>query len=327
MVLSPSEFRKTGYRPNGMKKLPFCCVFFLFIGAIAAAEYAELPLITELSPQNYLFQQYSDDVLYARKALAAGKTARELPLQFYRYKAQKEDTAIRIAARCSIPYDALITLNGIESVKTPLSGKMLLLPTLPALYLPEKPVSDIEKLTDALSKKLKTESFSLTLPSAADPKKKIRVECFPNALLDSTVRTFFFVPLYRFPLQHAVVTSDFGMRKSPFTGKAAYHAGIDLAAPAGSPVYACTAGMVIETSYSAIYGNYILIRHDDGRESLYGHLSKVKARLYEKVKSGTLIGNVGSTGLSTGPHLHFEVREQGKAKDPSLFIDTKKAKP
>ena len=165
MVLSPSEFRKTGYRPNGMKKLPFCCVFFLFIGAIAAAEYAELPLITELSPQNYLFQQYSDDVLYARKALAAGKTARELPLQFYRYKAQKEDTAIRIAARCSIPYDALITLNGIESVKTPLSGKMLLLPTLPALYLPEKPVSDIEKLTDALSKKLKTESFSLTLPS------------------------------------------------------------------------------------------------------------------------------------------------------------------
>ena len=117
------------------------------------------------------------------------------------------------------------------------------------------------------------------------------------------------------------------MRKSPFTGKSTYHAGIDLAAPTGSPVYACTAGKVTETAYSKIYGNYILIRHDDGRESLYGHLSKVKARLYEKVKSGTIIGYVGSTGLSTGPHLHFEVREQGKAKDPSLFIDTKKAKP
>ena len=309
-----------------MKKLPFCRAILFFIGTIVAAEYAELPLISELSPQNHIFQQYSDDVLYARKALAAGKTARELPLQFYRYKVQKEDTIIRIAARCSIPYDALITLNGIESVKTNISGKMLLLPTLPALYLPEKPVSDIEKLTDALSKKLKTESFVLTLPSAADPKKKVRVECFPNALLDSTVRSFFFVPLYRFPLQYAVVTSGFGIRKSPFTGKSTYHAGIDLAAPAGSPVYACTAGTVIETAYSNIYGNYILIRHDDGRESLYGHLSKVKARLYEKVKSGTIIGNVGSTGLSTGPHLHFEVREQGKAKDPSLFIDTKKTK-
>ena len=119
-----------------MKKLPFCCAILFFIAAIAAAEHAELPLIPELSPQNHIFQQYSDDVLYARKALAAGKTARELPLQFYRYKAQKEDTIIRIAARCSIPYDALITLNGIESVKTNISDKMLLLPTLPALYLP-----------------------------------------------------------------------------------------------------------------------------------------------------------------------------------------------
>ena len=73
-----------------------------FIGTIVAAEYAELPLISELSPQNHIFQQYSDDVLYARKALAAGKTARELPLQFYRYKVQKEDTIIRIAARCSM---------------------------------------------------------------------------------------------------------------------------------------------------------------------------------------------------------------------------------
>ena len=262
-----------------MKKLPLYCAIALFIHAIATADYAALPLIPELSPQNHIFQQYSDDVLYARKALAAGKTARDLPLQFYRYKAQKEDTIIRIAARCSIPYDALITLNSIESVKTNISGKMLLLPTLPALYLPEKAVSDIEKLTEALSKKLKTESFTITLPSAADPGKKIQVECFPNALLDSTVRSFFFVPLYRFPLQQAVVTSSFGMRKSPFTGKSTYHAGIDLAAPTGSPVYACTAGKVTETAYSKIYGNYILIRHDDGRESLYGHLSKVKARL------------------------------------------------
>ena len=71
---------------------------------------------------------------------------------------------------------------------------------------------------------------------------------------------------------------------------------------------------------------FMRVLPDDGRESLYGHLSKVKIRLYEKVKSGTIIGYVGSTGLSTGPHLHFEVREYGKAKDPSLFIDTKKAK-
>ena len=309
-----------------MKKISLCGAVWFLIHIAAAAQSAELPLISELSPQNHIFQQYCDDVLYARKSLAAGKTSRELPLQFYRYRAQKDDTVIRIAARCSIPYDALITLNSIESVNTNITGKMLLLPSLPALYLPEKAVSDIEKLTEALSKKLKTESFPISIPSPDTAGKTIRVVCFPNALLDSTVRSFFFIPLYRFPLQYAVVTSNFGMRKSPFTGKTSYHAGIDLAAPAGSPVYACAGGKVIETAYSNIYGNYVLIRHDDGRESLYGHLSKVRTRLYEKVKSGTIIGNVGSTGLSTGPHLHFEVREHGKAKDPTLFIDTKKAK-
>ncbi len=309
-----------------MKKIGLCCTVYFFILITVLAQPAELPLISELSPQNHIFQQYCDDVLYARKSLAAGKTFRELPLQFYRYRAQKDDTIIRIAARCSIPYDALITLNSIESVKTNITGKMLLLPSLPALYLPEKAVSDIEKLTEALSKKLKTESFLISIPSPDMYGKTIQVVCFPNALLDSTIRSFFFIPLYRFPLQHAVVTSNFGMRKSPFTGKASYHAGIDLAAPSGSPVYACAAGKVIETAYSNIYGNYILIRHEDGRESLYGHLSKIKIRLYEKVKSGTIIGNVGSTGLSTGPHLHFEVREHGKAKDPTLFIDTKKTK-
>lgn len=309
-----------------MKKFLLYWTAALLTCMSAGAHYAQLPLITELSPHNPVFQQYNDDVLYARKALAAGKTSRELPLRFYRYKAQKDDTIIRIAARCSIPYDALITLNGIESVKTNISGTMLLLPCVPGLYLPEKAVSDIEKLTEALCKKLKIESLALTLPSAKDPQKKIQVTCFPNAMLDSTARSFFFTPLYRFPLRHAVITSAFGVRKSPFTGKAAYHAGIDLAAPAGSPVYACTSGIVSKTSYSRIYGNYILIRHDDGRESLYGHLSKIKIRLYERVKSGTIIGYVGSTGLSTGPHLHFEVHEYGKAKDPSLFIDTKKAR-
>lgn len=307
-----------------MKHLSLCCAVLLFFSLGLAADYAELPLITELSSHNHIFQQYCDDVLYARKALAAGLQARELPLQFYRYKVQKTDTIIRIAARCSIPYDALITLNGIESVKTDITGRIILLPSLPALYLPDQAVSDIEKLTEALCKNLKIESFMINIPSPDNPAKKIRVECYPDALLDSTVRTFFFIPVYRFPLQSAVVTSTFGMRKSPFTGKPSYHAGIDLAAPSGTPVYACAAGKVIEVAYSRIYGNYLIIKHNDGRESLYGHLSKVKARLYQKVKSGTIIGNVGSTGLSTGPHLHFEVREQGKPKDPALFINTKK---
>ncbi|MGP1595070.1 MAG: LysM peptidoglycan-binding domain-containing M23 family metallopeptidase [Treponema sp.] len=292
------------------------CSLYLYSGVI------QLPLIPELSADNHIFQQYCDDVLYARKALAGGKSFTKLPINFYRYTVKKDDTVIKIAARCSIPYDAIITLNGIESIETPLAGRMILLPTLPALYLPEKASSDIEKLTEALCKKIPEESFSLNVPQPNTGGKKL-YRCFPNALLDGTVRNFFFRYRYRFPLDNAVVTSPFGVRKSPFTGKPSYHAGIDLAAPSGSPIYACTSGEIIKIAYSNIYGNYIILRHDDGRESLYGHLSAVKSRLYQKVKSGTIIGNVGSTGMSTGPHLHFEIHEQGKAKNPVLFINTK----
>ncbi len=306
-----------------MRKACLSLTFLLLITSISA-DAGYFPLIKQLSSKNDLFRQYCDDVSQARKALAAGTEYRNLPIHFYRYKAKKDDTIIRIAARCSIPYDALITLNGIESVQTPIAQKILLLPTLPALYLPQKTTSDIQKLTAALCNKIKDKPVTIYLPSNHKNIQKIPYRCFPNALLDGTIRNFFFTPFYHFPLKNAVLTSSFGMRKSPFTGKKSYHAGIDLAAPTGSAVYACTGGRVMETGYSTIYGNYIIIRHIDDRESLYGHLSVISVRLYQKVKSGTIIGKVGSTGLSTGPHLHFEIREQGTPKDPALFINTKK---
>ena len=87
---------------------------------------------------------------------------------------------------------------------------------------------------------------------------------------------------------------------------------------------ACAAGRVKEISYNKVYGNYIILTHTDGRASLYGHLSKVYASLNETIKSGTIIGAVGSTGMSTGPHLHFEIHEQGIPKNPANFVNTQK---
>ncbi|MGP1455832.1 MAG: peptidoglycan DD-metalloendopeptidase family protein [Treponema sp.] len=302
-----------------MKKVSFSCLFLLCMLNIPCQQ-SIFPLITELSAHDPVFCQYSDDVQQARKALAEGKQGKELPLHFYRYQAKKDDTVIRIAARCGVLYDALITLNAIETVKTEITGTILILPTLPALYVVQQSSSDIGRLTEALCQKMNIAPITITLPLGGKHQKKIQYQCFPNAILDGTIRNFFFTPYYRFPLPHAVITSTFGMRKSPFTGKASYHAGIDLAAPEDTPVYACADGTVIETAYSPVYGNYIMLRHTDKRVSLYGHLNSVCIRLHETVKPGKIIGRVGSTGLSTGPHLHFEIREQGKAKDPALFI-------
>ena len=123
-----------------MKAFKFLFLFFFLSGSILKAQIP-YPQIEKLSIDDYLFVQYCDDVADARKALAAAKTGSELPIRFYTYKANSEDTIIKIAARCSIPYDAIVTLNRIESMQTDIAGRILILPTMPAVYLPEKAIS------------------------------------------------------------------------------------------------------------------------------------------------------------------------------------------
>ena len=276
------------------------------------------PEIKTLQVTDELFVQYCDDVANARKAIAAGKEGKALPCSFYVYTATETDSIIKIAARCSIPYDAIVTLNRIESIETEIAGKRLILPSLPAVYLPDVPVSNIEKLNTALFEKYKEKPLELTV---YENSKKRKVLCFANEIFDGTVRAFFFQPFYRFPLKKGILTSGFGERPNPFNGAKSYHPGIDLAAPTGAPVMACASGKVKSISYSNVYGKHIILLHADGRESLYGHLSEVSVSLNETVKSGTVIGAVGSTGLSTGPHLHFEIREHGVPKNPAHYIE------
>ncbi|CEM62591.1 M23 family peptidase [Treponema phagedenis] len=302
-------------------RLPARYVFFLFFLNISFSfAQSPYPKINSLEMKDIGFQQYSDDVRKARMALAEGKKGRELPISFYAYVAKKNDTIIRIAARCSIPYDSIVSLNRIESVSMDIEGKTLILPSVPGLYVAEKPGTPIENLLAALSKKINAPSFLLPLPNPDNFKEKINFLCIPNAIFDGTVRIFFLKPFYRFPLDKGILTSGFGNRPSPFTGKPSYHAGIDLAAPMGSPVYACAAGEIKKIATNNIYGKHIILKHIDGRESLYGHLSAVEVQLHQKVKSGKIIGKVGMTGMSTGPHLHFEVHEHGVPKNPATFI-------
>lgn len=89
----------------------------------------------------------------------------------------------------------------------------------------------------------------------------------------------------------------------------------------GALVYACASGQVATIAYNRLYGKYVILQHTDGRHSLYGHLSAVRVRVQQKLSVGAVIGNVGSTGASTGPHLHFEVREAGVPQNPERFME------
>jgi murein DD-endopeptidase MepM/ murein hydrolase activator NlpD len=118
------------------------------------------------------------------------------------------------------------------------------------------------------------------------------------------------------------ISSRFGKRVDPITKRrGADHKGIDIAAPIGTPVYASADGTVTRMEFVKNgYGNLIVIKHADDLATYYGHLSKFQTGRGAKVRKGELIGNVGSTGKSTGPHLHFEVRRGDKALDPEGFV-------
>ncbi|MBR3610855.1 MAG: M23 family metallopeptidase [Oscillospiraceae bacterium] len=118
------------------------------------------------------------------------------------------------------------------------------------------------------------------------------------------------------PIKSWDITSQFGKRKSPFTGRQEIHSGIDIAAAEGSFVYPSWPGKIIETGYDDIYGNYIIIRHSEDFFTKYCHLSKITADENEFINIDEVIGKVGSTGYSTGSHLHLEVIIEGRKIDP-----------
>lgn len=115
-------------------------------------------------------------------------------------------------------------------------------------------------------------------------------------------------------------TSRFGYRVSPFTGRSSLHAGLDIAAAPGSPVYAPADGVVTYAGYDESYGKMVTIDHGYGVSTRFGHTSQIYVQVGQKITRWDVIASVGNTGRSTGPHLHYEVRVNGVPRDPSLYI-------
>jgi murein DD-endopeptidase MepM/ murein hydrolase activator NlpD len=125
----------------------------------------------------------------------------------------------------------------------------------------------------------------------------------------------------RNPLDGASMTSGFGMRTHPVLGGRRGHKGIDLAMPTGTPVYATADGVISKAEWFSSYGLYISIEHGGKIQTRFGHLSRLNVASGQSVKKGDLIGYVGSTGRSTGPHLHYEVRIAGVAVNPVPYMN------
>jgi len=296
--------------------------FLILVPHLQSGADTEYPAIRRLDSTDMGFKQYIADVELNRRRLFTRPG--ESPLWFaelfsvYRYVSVPGDDLFSLAARCNVPYSALATLNRLSSPQMLGEGTALLLPSCPGLFIPAAPRSELEQVlasTRLATREADAVALSLTLEQGAET-----VYFFPGADFNRTERIFFLNPGFQFPLRTFRLTSAFGNRQSPITGNMHTHHGIDMAAPLGTEVFATAEGIVTEIGEDAVYGKYIIIKHGSKWASLYGHLQRVDTTLRAQVKSSTLIGRVGSTGLSTGPHLHFELRENGIAQDPKKHL-------
>lgn len=140
----------------------------------------------------------------------------------------------------------------------------------------------------------------------------------PDTLMQ---HNFFISNVYQAPIETGKKTSNFGMRINPFNGdEFIYHSGIDIGCESGTKISAVSDGEVVFVGYKDVYGKMIMIKHQHGYTSLYGHLKTIFVNHGQKIKMGTVIGRSGNTGLSTGPHLHFEIRHNNIPKNPYGFI-------
>jgi murein DD-endopeptidase MepM/ murein hydrolase activator NlpD len=123
------------------------------------------------------------------------------------------------------------------------------------------------------------------------------------------------------PTPSHVISSSFGYRKDPFTGRAAYHAGIDISGNTGDPVYAAGAGTVLDAEQLGARGLYIKIQHPDGLQTSYMHLNSIKVSVGDHISKGEVIGELGNTGRSTGSHLHFQIEKKTTTVNPLPYIE------
>lgn len=259
-----------------------------------------------------VFRQHQEALAQYHQATARGEALPEL--QIFEYTLRDQDSLMTLSSRTGVSQESLATLNGLAGSAEAKSGKKLLIPSQPGLFLRPEGTSDLSVLMNSVPRPGTPEPRILRIPT---DKGLETLEFLPGQRFSAMERAYFLGILFRFPLDAKMrLTSRYGSRRDPFSGHPSFHNGVDLGAREGTPVLAAREGRVSAAGFDRVFGNYVLLEHAGGYETLYGHLKEGLVSLNQRVSSGTILGKVGSTGMSTGPHLHFEIRRKGHAQDP-----------
>ena len=247
----------------------------------------------------------------------------ESPLTYETYRVKKGDMIGFIADKYNVTQDTIISVNSIKQSRLIQVGQYLKIPSIPGIIYTVKKDGETPA-TIAQKYEVEAENCALVNSLAVDVGLKAGASIFvPDAELDWVTRQEINGDLFHNPLKSRYwLSSPYGWRDSPFnTGKRTFHSGVDMATSQGTPIYAALDGKVTTTGYSSVYGNYVIITHHSGYKSLYAHMSQITCKKGNFVYTNTVIGRVGSTGQSTGPHLHWTVYKNGKTVNPMSLIN------
>lgn len=246
-----------------------------------------------------------------------------LEITYQTYRVKSGDMIGFIADAFDVTQDTIISVNNIKQSRLIQPGQYLKIPSMPGIIYTVKKNGETPS-TIAEKYKVNSEKTAFVNNLTVDSELKSGTSLFvPEAELDWATRQEINGDLFKKPLHARYwLSSNYGWRASPFNaGKRTFHGGVDMAVAQGTPIYAALDGTVTAVGFNATYGNYVIITHHSGYKTLYGHMKTAACRKGNFVYTNTVIGYVGSTGMSTGPHLHFTVYKNGKTINPMAVLN------
>ena len=242
------------------------------------------------------------------------------PVTYQNYTVKSGDTISGIARKFGLTnISTLISVNDIGNVRQLAAGQKLKIPSIDGIVYTVKPGDTLDGIVKKNGIRLDAlldvnELYSETLT-------KGQQLFLPGASLDQKTLKTAMGDRFIIPIQAKFRwTSPYGWRIDPIANVRSFHTGTDMACPTGTPIVAAMSGKISTTGINRVYGNYVIIDHGNGYQTLYAHMSKIIVSKGQWISQGTRIGLVGSTGYSTGPHLHFTVYKNGKMIDPMTIL-------
>lgn len=312
----------------GREHLFVAALVFLGLGILAVStnlqdrwrysDFAGVPLPLEVERDllllNFLDPVKEDTQVYDGTLPRALEMMSSTPIT---YTIKRGDTLSEIAKTHNLDIGTLINVNSIKDVRKIIPGMVITIPKINGVIY-------TVKRGDSLSLIARRQGVSLNdiLDAnnlSSDTIRPGETLFIPGAKISRYEYDLAMGQLFFYPTQGRL-TSPFGYRIDPFTGRRRFHYGVDIANALGTRINAARDGEVISVASNTAYGDYVVIKHDNGFQTLYAHLDGIHIKKGQWVKQGQWIADMGNTGRSTGPHLHFSIYKNNNALDPLHYI-------